>query len=198
MSHPKPHPSLIVPGFNGSGPDHWQSWIETQIPGARRLRGVDWADPKLEHWAAAVRAEIDQTRSPMWIVAHSFGCLATITALGASIERVAGVMLVAPADPERFTPHGLRGEDGHEEQQSVAHLIPRRALDLPGIVVASTNDPWVRLSSAAYWANVWGFRLAEIGAAGHINVDSGHGPWPHGLALFQSLQAAGDLLHGTV
>ena len=55
------------------------------------------------------------------------------------------------------------------------------------IVVASTNVPWVRLSSAAYWADCWGSRLDPIGPAGHINTDSGHGPWPEGLVMFTRL-----------
>ena len=46
---------------------------------------------------------------------------------------------------------------------------------------------------------VLGSQLVNIGAAGHINVDSGHGPWPRGLALFKALQAAqGDLPLGTI
>jgi hypothetical protein len=52
----------------------------------------------------------------------------------------------------------------------------------------------VRLSSAAYWADCWGSRLDQIGPAGHINTDSGHGPWPDGLERLQALQAASDSL----
>ena len=38
---------LIVPGYHGSGPDHWQSWLETQVPEARRVSGIDWEQPVL-------------------------------------------------------------------------------------------------------------------------------------------------------
>jgi len=62
-------------------------------------------------------------------------------------------------------------------------------LNFPSLVVASDNDPWVKSEAARYWAAQWGSDYLNIGAAGHINVDSGHGPWPHGLKLFENLRA---------
>lgn len=187
-----PHTTLIVPGFQGSGPTHWQSWIEAQLPGARRVADIDWERPILARWANAVRDAIDRAPGPVWVVAHSFGCLAAAVATADRPERVAGLMLVAPADPDRFTPTGLRDETRHHPQDSLAQWIPRHTLAVPSLVVASTNDPWVRLSSAAYWADCWGSQLENIGPAGHINVESGHGPWPAGLQLLQRLQAASE------
>jgi|GEM_PF-332553 len=185
------HTTLIVPGLHGSGPAHWQSWLEGQLPDARRVPEIDWERPILARWAAAVRDAIDHSPGPVWVVAHSFGCLASVVAAADRGNRVAGLMLVAPADPGRFSPLGLRDTNALPEQDSLAAWIPRQPLGPPSIVVASTNDPWVRLSSAAYWADLWGSRLESIGPAGHINVDSGHGPWLHGLELLQALQAAG-------
>jgi predicted alpha/beta hydrolase family esterase len=193
------HTTLIVPGFHGSGPAHWQTWLEIQLPDARRVRGIDWESPVLARWAQIVRDEIDASPGPVWLVAHSFGCLASVVAASDRLNRVAGLLLVAPADPERFTPFGLRDEDAHPEEEGLSRWIPRDAIGAPSIVVASTNDPWVRLSSAAYWADSWGSHLVEIGAAGHINVDSGHGPWPRGLELLHALKAsAEDLPLGSI
>ncbi|PKO36149.1 MAG: hypothetical protein CVU33_19940 [Betaproteobacteria bacterium HGW-Betaproteobacteria-6] len=31
---------LIVPGYLGSGPAHWQSWMERQLPATRRVAGI--------------------------------------------------------------------------------------------------------------------------------------------------------------
>ena len=56
--------------------------------------------------------------------------------------------------------------------------------------MASSNDPWVRFTTAAYWASCWASRLIEIGPAGHINSEAGYGPWPQGLALLHALMAA--------
>jgi predicted alpha/beta hydrolase family esterase len=33
----------------------------------------------------------------------------------------------------------------------------------------------------------WGSTFVEIGSAGHINADSGHGKWPAGIALLERL-----------
>jgi len=171
-----PHTTLIVPGFQGSGPAHWQSWIEAQLPGARRVADIDWERPILARWANAVRDAIDRSPGPVWVVAHSFGCLASVTAAFNRPEKVRGALLVAPADPQRF------GE-------ATAPLAQR--LHHPSRVIASSNDPWVKDSTARHWAEHWGSEYLNIGAAGHINVDSGHGPWPQGLALFAQLREAG-------
>lgn len=183
---------LIVPGFHGSGPAHWQSWLQERLPQARRVAGIDWERPVLADWAAAVGRGIDEAPGPVLVVAHSFGCLASVRAAARRQHRVAGMMLVAPADPERFSPAGLRDQDGPPGQHSIASDIPASPIGMPSLVVASTNDPWVRLSSAAYWADKWGGLLVNVGAAGHINVDSGHGPWPRGLELLDALRATCD------
>jgi predicted alpha/beta hydrolase family esterase len=53
-------------------------------------------------------------------------------------------------------------------------------LTFPSIVIASTNDVYVSVERARQFADAWGSRLVLIGDAGHINGDSGHGPWPEG------------------
>lgn len=168
--------TLIVPGLRNSGPTHWQSWFETQLADTRRVEQADWEQTCLSDWAARVRAAIDAADAPVWIVAHSFGCLASVTAAFSRPQRIRGALLVAPADPRRF------GEP--------AALLEAR-LDFPSLVVASTSDPWVASAVARHWAGIWGSDFLDIGDAGHINVDSGHGPWPAGLALFEQLRAAG-------
>lgn len=183
------HTTLIVPGFHGSGTDHWQSWLQEQLPDARRVTGIDWELPVLARWAGAVRREIDESAHAVWIVAHSFGCLASVVAAADRPERVAGALLVAPADPARFGPLGLCG-DGSSHTEDLGPWLPQGQLGFPCAVIASTNDPWVRLTVAAYWADRWGSRFINIGAAGHINVESGFGAWPYCLELLQGMQQA--------
>lgn len=188
------HETLIVPGFHGSGPAHWQSWMEQALPGARRISGIDWEAPILAQWSARLGEEIDGASQPVWIVAHSFGCLATAAALQGREDRICGVMFVAPADPERFVDNGCRDSPAQSHLPSVARHLPQGALNIPSLVVASCDDPWVKLKVAFYWASLWRSRFLNIGAAGHINVDAGYGPWPEGLALISDLQKA----HGFV
>lgn len=180
--------TLIVPGWHGSGPEHWQTWLESQLPDARRVSKVDWDVPILARWSGAVRNEIDRVSGAVWLVAHSFGCLAAVVAAADRADRVAGALLVAPADPDRFSPLGFRGESVAPRLDSVAPWLPRSHLPFPSIVVASTNDPWAQFMKAAYWAERWGSRLISLGPAGHINIDAGFGPWPEGLELLRALQ----------
>jgi len=164
---------LIVPGLHNSGPTHWQSWFENTLPATRRVEQVDWERPGLSEWSERVCAAIAEQNDPVWIIAHSFGCLAAAHAGFVSGNRIRAALLVAPADPARF------GEP--------AALLEKR-LAFPSLVVASRSDPWVKTSIAEHWANVWGSRYRNIGDAGHINVDAGYGPWPEGLAFFQELR----------
>jgi predicted alpha/beta hydrolase family esterase len=55
--------------------------------------------------------------------------------------------------------------------------------------VASENDPYGTLQFAKQTARAWKSRLVNAGHAGHINVDSGHGPWPAGAQLLRGLIA---------
>jgi predicted alpha/beta hydrolase family esterase len=184
------HTTLIVPGFHGSGPAHWQSWMEKRLPNARRVSGIDWELPVLALWAAEVRREIDAAPGPVWIVAHSFGCLASVIAAADRPGRVAGLLLVAPAEPRRFSLFGTREQ--YPGGDSVASALPTTPLGSPSVLVASRNDPWLEFNRAHDLAERWGSRLVDIGEAGHINTESGYGPWPQGLDLLAELQMAFD------
>lgn len=184
--------TLIVPGLHGSGPKHWQSWLERQEPSARRVSGIDWDTPLLPNWAGQVRREIDQALTSVWLIAHSFGCLATMVAAADRPDKVAGAILVAPADPDQASVYPLRQPNALAVggSEATTSWLPREPLAMPSIVIASSNDPCVKLVTAFYWAERWGSRFIDLGPAGHINVDSGFGPWPFGLELLRSLQAA--------
>lgn len=188
---------LIIPGFHGSGPAHWQTWLEGQAPDAQRVSGIDWDAPVLQEWVESISAKIESACGPVWLVAHSFGCLAAVCSGFLLAEKVAGALLVAPADPERFTEQGARMPGSG--QTSLSARMPSGALPFPSLLVASSNDPWLSMLSAAYWSDCWASRLVSIGRAGHINAEAGYGPWPEGLRLLLSLQRArGDLPLGQI
>jgi predicted alpha/beta hydrolase family esterase len=178
--------TLIIPGYHGSEAEHWQTWMESELPDARRVTGIDWESPVLGRWAETVSAAITRSTGPVWLVAHSFGCLATVTAANALASKVAGAMLVAPADPDRFSPFGIRAPSAPTE--SLASRLPARPLSFPSLVVASDNDPWMTTSKLTPWITRWESQIIHIGRAGHINVESGFGPWPQGLDLLRSLK----------
>jgi predicted alpha/beta hydrolase family esterase len=165
--------NVIIPGLNGSGPDHWQSWFEAQVPNCVRVVQTDWEDPTLSRWSGRVCREINRAPGRVYLIAHSFGCLAAVETAINYRELIAGLMLVAPADPERF---------------GLGSAIADRPLRVPAVVVASTNDPWMSYARAAHYADAWDADLINLGAAGHINVASGFGAWQRGLSIFKALQ----------
>ncbi len=164
---------LIVPGLGDSGRNHWQTWLQGRENTAVRVTQDDWNDPDLARWASRVRDSLDRAPGPVWVVAHSFGCLASVRAVAARPHPVTGALLVAPADPDRV---------------GAGKSLPTAPLPFPSLLVASTTDPWLKLSTATLLANQWGSRLINLGAAGHINADSGYGPWPEGERLLRELQ----------
>jgi len=63
-------------------------------------------------------------------------------------------------------------------------------LPFPSILVASSNDPWLTMECAREFATAWGSQLENAGPAGHINADSGFGPWPIGEMLLGELMSS--------
>lgn len=192
--------TLVIPGLYGSGPTHWQTWLTSRVAGARRVEQDNWNVAALDQWTRRVNDAIDGAVGPVWLVAHSFGCLAAVSAAVSRADRVAGALLVAPANPERFTATGLQAEfqptasafatQSSQAKDTITNLIPHQALGFPSVLVASANEPWMRLTAAALWAGRWGSQLDCIGRAGHVNIESGFGPWPKGLDLFERFRAA--------
>jgi predicted alpha/beta hydrolase family esterase len=166
---------VIVPGWRDSGPGHWQSLWEQRIPGAARVVQDDWASPKRAAWVASLARQVLDSPEPVVIAAHSLGCIATVHLPPEAAARVRGALLVAPADPER--------------RAALADFAPVPHAPLPyrSIVVASSNDPYCPIRLAGAYSRAWGSEFVRMQNAGHINIDSGHGEWPLGLALLQSL-----------
>jgi uncharacterized protein len=182
---------LIVPGYRGSDESHWQSWLQDRLNNAQRLSDVDWESPILSVWAGKIRQQLQESDSPQWIVAHSFGCLAASIAVSDIPWKVAGLVFVAPADPSRFNLLGCRKVDQpavrSAEEQGVWPVLPRQSLAVSGVLIASENDPWLSLDCARQLAGEWDLGLINIGHAGHINTESGYGAWPFLTELLDKL-----------
>jgi len=170
---------LIVPGLNGSGPDHWQTLWEEKY-GYERVEQRDWANPDLAEWVNTLNTFIRASEDRTVLVAHSLGCLTVAHwayAYPANTGQIRCALLVAPPDVESSSciPETLRRFAVHE------------AIPFPSVLVGSENDHYMKLDSARELTRFWNSRFVNAGAVGHINMDSGHGPWPEGEALLQCL-----------
>lgn len=183
------HRVLIVPGWNNSGPAHWQSHWEREFPVLERVCQREWTRPDPDEWVATLDESIRASRRPVVLVAHSLGCITVArwarqqAAAGKNTWPVAGALLVAPADVERTgAPAAL---------QPFAPL-PRTRLPFVAQVVGSDNDPCCTETRARALADAWGAGFTLVRNGGHINAESGLGAWPHGLALLAWLTVAGN------
>lgn len=165
---------LMLPGWNGSGLDHWQTLWERKYPALRRVEQRSWAEPQVEDWVAAISDSVWRAEAPVVLVAHSLACIAVahwVRAERSLVRNVEAVLLVTPADVEApDTPRALRG----------FAPIPRTRLPFASLLIGSENDPYMTLAAARELAADWGSRFVNAGRSGHINCASGHGSWPEG------------------
>ncbi len=182
------HPSqvLILPGWQNSGPLHWQSRWEVRH-GYTRVEQHDWMTPLRGDWITRLEdviANLPGPRdTPVVLVAHSLGCILTAAwaSISRQVHRVRAALLVAPGDVER---PALRGP---------LHSWPpisMQRLPFPSVLVASRDDPYCEFARAQTLAQAWGAQFVDAGLAGHLNAESGLDEWPVGHAHLQALMAA--------
>ena len=170
---------LILPGWQGSGPTHWQmQWA--RLLGYTVVEQNDWLQPRRGDWLARLDEVVIDAPGSVVLAAHSLGCIlvAAWASFSRHTARVRGALLVAPGDveapemPDRFpgwTP------------------IVRQRLPFKSNLVGSQNDPYCHADRAQALAHDWGAQWLDLGQAGHINADSSLGAWPQGHALLQTL-----------
>jgi uncharacterized protein len=177
---------LVLPGWQNSGPRHWQSRWEA-LYGDVRVEQSDWMHPLRGDWMMRLDEAIGEleAREPqpqVALVAHSLGCqlVAAWAAHSRKTARVRAALLVAPPDVER------------DEVRGVLHSfvpIVRERLPFPSLAVISTDDPFCALDRARTMATDWGSQVLELRQRGHLNSDSGLGDWPEGRQLLADLLA---------
>lgn len=174
---------LIIPGLNGSGPGHWQSRWEAKLSSARRIMQRDWERPALGAWRQRIIEEVDNAARPVVFVSHSLGVLATVHAT-ALLQggKVKGAFLAAPPSAA-----GLSGIDAVDR---TFLDVPGELLPFPALLIASRDDPYSSFEESAALAVRLGAKLVDAGFSGHINSESGHGPWPEGLLRFAAFLKA--------
>ena len=173
-------PVLVLPGYGDSGPHHWQTLWEAADPSLRRVRQRDWLEPRLDEWLAALHDAVAACAAPPVLVAHSLGCVLVAHWVARGAGRARGALLVAPADVDALV-HVV------DSVQTFTPL-PLARLPFASIVVASDDDIYVTPARAAQFASAWGSRLVTVPRAGHLNAESGFGPWPEGRGLLEELR----------
>jgi predicted alpha/beta hydrolase family esterase len=172
---------LILPGWQNSGPDHWQSrWEVTH--GYTRVEQHDWQRPLRGDWIARLEEVLLSLDGPAVLVAHSLGCIHTAAWASHSqnTHRVKAALLVAPPDVAR---------DDLRQMLPSWSPVPQQHLPFPAVVISSSNDPFCALDRAESFAAAWGSDFVPAGLRGHLNADSGLGDWPEAHTRLRHLIA---------
>lgn len=167
---------LIIPGYTNSGPEHWQTRWEKRLATARRVEQAEWSKPVREDWVAKVTEAVNEAERPVVLVAHSLGVAAAVHAIPEYRNRIAGAFFVAPPD--------VANAKIRPKHLMTFGPYPREPLPFPSIVIASRNDHFCGYEVAEDIAGAWGSLFLDAGEAGHINAESGFGPWPEGSMTF--------------
>ena len=161
---------LILHGYGGSGPEHWQTWLAERLRGAGET--VAYPDlpapeePRLEAW----RDVLDRTLvDGATVLAHSLSCLLWLHACPEAGARAARVLLVAPPS-KAGAPPGL-------DPWFTAPLDPA-ALRAETRLVCAPYDEYCPEGAARTYAEPLGIPVDELPGAGHVNPETGYGPWP--------------------
>src|SRR6218665_4217144 len=70
----KPSNILLLPGWQNSGPGHWQSLWQARH-GYRRVEQHDWLRPLRGDGTARLEETVVDADGPVLLVAHSLGCI---------------------------------------------------------------------------------------------------------------------------
>jgi predicted alpha/beta hydrolase family esterase len=175
---------LISSGYADSGPGHWQLAWAAAFPNSIKVIQEDWINPNRDAWVQALDASISSATLPVVLVGHSLGSTAIVHWASSnqgkeSIGIIKGAFLVALPDPASVAYRALaiKGFDP----------LPLNKLPFPSMLVTSSNDPFVSLEKARYFASRLGSEFINVGKKGHIGSDSDVGEWNEGKELLRKL-----------
>lgn len=172
-------PTVVVPGWQGSGPGHWQTWLEQQLAEAGRStvrpNFADLDEPDLGDWLRALRATLRELPADGYdVVAHSLGAVTWLhhVADPGDSPRPARVALVSPPSPATTLP-------------AIAAFYPppldvdavRRGAD-GTVLIGGDDDPYLPEGIAEAYGRPLKIATTVLPGAAHVNADAGYGPWP--------------------
>ena len=171
---------LVLPGLGGGSADHWYQRWAAKLKTMQIVEQDNWDNPTKDSWVDALLASVDKAEKPVFLIGHSLGAL-TIAHAAAELgtRNVKGAFLAATTSLEI----------GQTQVPAGAGFatIPTAPFPFPAAVLASRTDPYCPFEKAEAMALDWGAMLVDAGDHGHLNDESGHGPWPEGLMVLAKI-----------
>lgn len=174
---------LILHGWQGSGPGHWQRWLADELSADGHhvafpdLPECDvpcpqkWGLELHDHLAALATA----AGGERIVCCHSLSCVLWLREAHnvAPEHRVERVALVAPPCPGAKVPELAGFYPTYADHDAVQSAAGETRL------VCSDDDPYCpRRGAEQHWGAPLALRADLLPEQGHFNVESGYGPWP--------------------
>jgi predicted alpha/beta hydrolase family esterase len=163
---------LILHGLGASGPGHWQTWLAARLRAdGERVAYPDLPDPDLPSlpaWRAALDGEFAALPAGETIVVcHSLSCLLWLHHVAEGGPQADRVLLVAPPSESAGLPE-------------IAGFFPVHLPPLAdgGRLVCADDDPYCPEGADTLYGESLGIPVDVLPGAGHVNPETGFGPWP--------------------
>lgn len=159
---------LILHGWEGSGPGHWQTWLAGRLRGnGEHVAYPDLPDadaPLLEPWLEALEGELDALHGDITVLCHSLACLLWLHHLDRGGAQAARLLLVAPP----------------AEQPPLASFfpVPFPRVEGDARLAYSDADSFCPEGADELYGKPLGLPVDLLPGAGHVNTDAGYGVWP--------------------
>ena len=161
---------LILHGWLGNGPGHWQAWLADRLSAAGETVAYpalpDPDRPSPRAWLAALEAELERLPGTPVALCHSLACLLWLHH-AARVPAPGPALLVAPPSPTT----GIAELDPFFPVPAAPALAPGSRL------VCADDDPYCPEGAAHVYGGL-GVPLDLVPGGGHLNSDTGFGPWP--------------------
>jgi uncharacterized protein len=171
---------LILHGYEGSGPEHWQTWLAGRLADAgEQVAYPDLPDPytpRLSAWREALASTLTDGAT---VVAHSLACILWLHHCADPVlgdARAERVLLVAPPSIAGAPPPIRAFFPVPLDPGPVAARAGETRL------VCAPDDPYCPEDAAVAYGAPLGLEVDVLPGAAHINVESGYGPWPEAEA----------------
>ena len=176
---------LILHGWGGNKPAHWQEHLYTALTGAGKHvhypKMPEPTAPNKAAWLAGLSeafAAIDAS-APLTVVAHSLGAITWLHYVAGVPNKIAErVLLVAPpyVIPEIPPSDAPPGVPGFFPPTLDADAVKRAATET--VFIASDSDDYATFEQTKAYADRLGVPIHLLSGAGHISPYWGYGEWP--------------------
>jgi len=166
---------IVLHGWQGSGPGHWQSWLAGRLEPVAYPALPDPDRPRLAPWLAALRDELARAAPEPVVLCHSLGSVLWLhhAATRAPDDPRAGrVLLVAPPCACADVPELADFFPVPRDPAAIAAAAAETRL------VTSDRDPYCPEGAPRAYGAPLGVPTDLVPGGGHLNADAGYGPWP--------------------